>query len=120
MADRETCISFVLPCYVQEQGWSCAREFCEAKPDTECGCPGCLERVGLTLTFDVEDWNKDHDLSEHWRKRIVSLRTGLLAKHLVCPGYPGHDPAAAERRRPRRATESTGDTPQAESRPTID
>lgn len=115
---EETKIVFVLPTYVQELGWSCARDFVENKPDTECGCPGCLEKVGLTLTYDVEDWNQEVDLSAHWRKRIVSLRTGRLAKHLICPGYCGHDAAAAQRRRP--STGSTEDTLPPESLPTVD
>ncbi len=117
MAEKETRIAFVMPTYVEELGWSCAREWVEDKHELECGCPKCLERVGLTLTYDVEDWNKEQDLSDIWRKRIVSLRTGRLAKHLICPGYPGHDAAAAERRRP---TGSSGDTPQSESLPTVD
>lgn len=114
MARREEAemIVFVLPTYAQELGWSCAKDFVENKPDTECGCPSCLEGVGLTLVFDVEDWNKVGDLPEHWRKRIVSLRTGRLAKHLICPGYCGHDAGASERRRP---TESSGDTPPPET-----
>ena len=118
MSDREAKLSFLLPAFVSELGSACSREYCEDKTDMECGCPNCLENKGLTLAFDVRDWNSSDDLPEHWRKRILSLRTARLAKHLICPGYPGHDAAAAERRRP--STESSGDTPPPESLPTVD
>ncbi len=119
MSDREERkISFVLPAYVTELGFSCCRESMESYPSFSCGCPNCLDKIGLTLIFDVEDWNKEGMPLENCRQRIVSLRTGRLAKHLICPGYPGHDAAAAERRR--RPTESSGDTPQSESLPTVD
>ncbi len=77
-----------------------------------------MNRFGLTLIFDVRDWNTEDDQPEHWRKRIVSLRTGRLAKHLICPGYPGYDADAAARRRP--VTERIEDTPPPESQPTKD
>jgi len=113
---EEKKISFLLPCYVGSSGWSCAREFCEKNEDLDCGCPTCLASLGLTLTWDIEDYNTESDLQDHWRKRIVALRIGRFAPHLILPGYPGHEPAIAGT--PTGPTPPTEDTLPGESQST--
>ena len=86
-------LQYVLPQYDEPLGgWSCAREFVADKPTFLCGCPNCLRKEGLTLVFHAEDFNLEDDQPEHWRKRIVSLKTGRLAAKMIVPHYPGYDP----------------------------
>lgn len=84
---EESTILFILPCYVSELGFSCAREWTEHRLGHECGCPRCLHKAGITLIFHLEDWNDTGDQKAHWRKRIVSIKTASYASHLICPGY---------------------------------
>ncbi len=86
-------LQYLLPQYDEPLGgWSCAREFVADKPTFHCGCPNCLRKEGLPLVFHAEDWSLEGDKAEHWRKRIVSLKTGRLAAKLIVPHYPGYDP----------------------------
>ncbi len=115
---EEKKISFLLPCYVGSGGWSCAREFCQTSPELECGCPSCLGKSGLTLTWDIEDYNTETDLQDHWRKRIVALRVGRFAPHLILPGYPGYEEPTFSRKDALLPTPPTVDTPPEESQST--
>lgn len=92
MAEPAREVYYVLPAHDPERGYACTKGFCADKRDFMCGCPNCLRKDGLTLTFHAEDWNADDDQREHWRVRLVSLKTGRLAAHLICPHYPGYDP----------------------------
>lgn len=88
--DDNKFIVFVLPQYVSPMGFSCSREWTENKNQYEtfaCGCPRCLKKFGLCLCFHQADWNESGDMQEHWRKRIVSVKTASYAAHLICPGY---------------------------------
>ncbi len=90
-------IQYVLPKYDEAMGgWSCARDFVRDKPCFRCGCPNCLRKDGLTLVFSAEDWNPEvnPNLAATWRKRLVSLKTGRMAAHLILPHYPGFDPTS--------------------------
>jgi len=78
---------FILPQFINAMGYSCAREWAESSIRFQCGCPRCLRKVGLSLTFHPEDWNEAGDCQPHWRKLIVSEKTGRLASHLIVPGY---------------------------------
>ncbi len=85
--DDQTTLLFILPCFVNALGFSCAREWTESRIGSECGCPRCLKKIGLILCFHADDWNDSGDMQAHWRKRIVSVKTASYASHLVCPGY---------------------------------
>ncbi len=93
MAQEEN-IQYVLPTE-RPDGWTCAKEFVEGKEHLRCGCPNCLRKDGLTLVYNAEDWNPEDDLRSHWRKRLVSLKTGRMAPHLIIPHFPGYDPGPA-------------------------
>lgn len=97
----------VLPQFVSAMGYSCAKDWCETKDAYFCGCPKCLEKDGLTLVYNADDFDPVDGIQDHWRKRIVSLRVGRCAAHLICPGFPGHDPGPAV---PPEPTESSEDT----------
>ncbi len=84
---EETNLVFVLPCFVSQLGFSCAREWTEHKAGFECGCPRCLKKIGLVVVFHADDWNDSGDMQSHWRKRIVSVKTANYAMHLIVPGY---------------------------------
>ncbi len=77
-------LTYVLPGTL---GTSCAREWAEERPEISCGCPSCLRKNGLVLTWHVNDWNGSGDMKEQWRKRIVSRRIAQLCPHLICDGY---------------------------------
>ncbi len=100
-ADEQGNINFILPQFVSDlgnvdnrkripSGYSCAKEWTETRKGFACGCPRCLRKLGLSLTFHHEDWNESGDCQEHWRKLIVSVKTANLVTHLIVPGYePG-------------------------------
>ncbi len=78
---------FILPHFVSEMGYSCARHWTESSMRFQCGCPRCLDKIGLCLVFNAEDWNDSGDMQDHWRKRIVSVKTAICAVSLIVPGY---------------------------------
>ncbi len=80
---------FILPQFVGSvcTGYSCAKEWTERMAHFQCGCPMCLDELGLCLCYDPEDYREDKDCEEQWRKRIVSVKTAICAVHLIVPGY---------------------------------
>jgi len=80
-------IIFILPAFVSATGFACAREWAENRRGHECGCPRCLKKLGLVLCWHQADWVETGDMQDHWRRRIVSVRTAGYAAHLICPGY---------------------------------
>lgn len=115
--DDERQLFFILPQYVAPLGHSCAKDYCAENPAYSCGCPLCLTEIGCTLAYNAEDWDPEAGLDQHWRKRIVSLRTGRLAAMMIVPGYPGYQPGP-DVPRPIEVIPRTEDTPPAEPPPT--
>ena len=87
-------LTYILPIYADSSGalsWTCAKNWCAENPSQQCGCPDCLGKVGLTLVYDAVDMGEKGMAIEIKARRIVSIRTGRLAPHLICPHYPGYE-----------------------------
>ncbi len=93
--DLDRQLFFILPAYVAPLGHSCAKEYCAEHPAYSCGCPVCLAAIGCTLVWNADDYDPEEGIQDHWRKRIVSIRTARLAAPLIIQGYPGYDPGPA-------------------------
>lgn len=68
------------------QPWRCSADYWQRKSGMCCACPGCMADRGLTLVWNAEDMGKEIALALR-RFQPASLKTAMLAPHLICPGY---------------------------------
>ncbi len=77
-----------LPAWNVRHGWDCCKEWTAPSSGVLCGCPICCHERSETCVWYPQDIAQGGK-REFWGRKLVSEKTGLLAKENIVPGYPG-------------------------------
>lgn len=94
-------LTFIIPTQDPRKPRLCLHETAELSlgPNTDCGCPQCLSKRGLTLIYNADDIERFHKWIEKTgeaetqkvlqmcRIKIVSIDVAKLCPHLWVEGY---------------------------------
>lgn len=78
--------TFILPPLRRGGEYPCSKEWCEARKHFNCGCPLCLELLGLTLLYHPDDVSSMR-APNFRRKLVASIKLAAHVPERIVEGY---------------------------------